>query len=171
MKRKTAYEKQLESVIEIGDVVVLRGSSQMLRTEIGGGPFVVKDIKRGWQEDKSGLGVVPQIISHGKVIRPGLGTTIAEEQVAKRLGLQGVLVIDVSANSAAAQAGIRPTRYDARGQIQIGDVIVAIDDKTVNTPNELFVLLEDYQVGDTITVTVQRDGEAKKLSVTLQALQ
>ncbi len=115
--------------------------------------------------------VVPQIIRHGKVIRPGLGITIAEEQVTKRFELQGVLVIDVLPNSAAAQAGMRPTRYGERGQVRLGDVIVAIDGKTVKTSNELFVLLEDYQVGDTITVTVQRDGQVKKLPVTLQEMQ
>ncbi len=115
--------------------------------------------------------IVPQIIRHGRVIRPGLGITIAEEQTTRQLGVQGVLVIDVSPNSAAAQAGLRSTRYDSRGQIQLGDLIVALDNKTVRTPNELFVLLEDYQVGDTVTITVQREDQAKDLSLTLQALQ
>lgn len=115
--------------------------------------------------------VVPQIIRYGRVIRPGLGIRVAADQLAARLGLRGVLVLDVPPGSAAARAGIRPTRYDERGIIQLGDVIVGVDDKPVQTSDELFNLLEARQVGDTVMITVQRDGQTRRLPVTLQALQ
>src|SRR5688572_4674989 len=67
--------------------------------------------------------VVPQLIAHGKVVRPGLGVSIARDSLAQRLGLQGVLVIEVSPEGGAAQAGLRPTRRDASGRLVLGDVI------------------------------------------------
>ncbi|MCS6925975.1 MAG: trypsin-like peptidase domain-containing protein [Candidatus Binatia bacterium] len=115
--------------------------------------------------------VVPQIIRYGRVIRPGLGIRVAADQLTARLGLRGVLVLDVPPGSAAARAGIRPTRYDERGIIQLGDVIIGVNDQPVQTSDELFNLLEAHQVGETVTITVQRDGQTRRLPVTLQALQ
>ena len=114
--------------------------------------------------------IVPQLIRHGRVIRPGLGIRVAEEKVARRLGVQGVLVLSVPPQSAAAQAGLRPTRYDAYGRLWLGDVIIAIDGKTVHTEDDLLTLLESYQVGYRVTLTLRRDGQQKQLSVTLQAV-
>jgi S1-C subfamily serine protease len=115
--------------------------------------------------------IVPERLRHGKVTRPGFGIGIAEDQLVQQLGLQGVLVLHGPAESAAARAGLRPTQYDAKGEVRLGDVIVAIDNKPVKTANDLFTLLEDYKVGDTVSVLVQRNGQRETLSVTLQVVQ
>ncbi len=51
--------------------------------------------------------VVPQLIRHGRIIRPGLGVRIADDATARRFGLQGVLIIQVEKGSAAETAGLR----------------------------------------------------------------
>jgi S1-C subfamily serine protease len=114
--------------------------------------------------------IVPELIRYGKVTRPGLGVKVAEDQLARELNLKGVLVVDVAQRSAAARAGIRPTRRDASGQVRLGDVIIVIDGHKISTVNDLYLALERYKVGATVTVTVLRDGKPLDLKVTLEAL-
>jgi S1-C subfamily serine protease len=115
--------------------------------------------------------IVPELIRYGKVTRPGIGVQIAEEQLAERLGVTGVLVVDVAPGSAAAKAGIRPTRRESSGRVRLGDVIVAIDGIKVESPNDLFLLLERYKVGDVVNVSLLRDGKVVQTKVALTAVQ
>jgi len=115
--------------------------------------------------------IVPELIRYGKVIRPGLGVQLAEEQLAERLGFSGVLVVDVAPGSAAAKAGIRPTRREISGRVLWGDVIVAIDGVKVESPNDLFLLLEKYKVGDVVNVSLLRDGKTVQTKIALTAVQ
>jgi S1-C subfamily serine protease len=115
--------------------------------------------------------IVPELIRYGKVIRPGIGVQIAEEQIARQLGVKGVLVVDVIAGSGAAKAGIRPTRREPSGRVRLGDVIVAIDGKNVGSPNELYLALEKYKVGDVVTLSLLRDGKVVQAKVALEAVQ
>jgi S1-C subfamily serine protease len=113
--------------------------------------------------------VVPQLIQHGKVIRPILGIQVAKDQVAEQLGIEeGVLILRVVPNGPAAEAGLRGTSQDRSGHIQLGDVIVAIDGKPVKNSNDLYNLMEQHKVGDAVTVTVLRDGERQDFKVTVQ---
>jgi S1-C subfamily serine protease len=115
--------------------------------------------------------IVTQLIRHGKVVRPGLGVQLAEDQLAQRLGVdEGVLIIKVLPNSAAADAGLRPTRPDRSGHIKLGDVIVAFDRKPIHSAKDLYAALEHHKVGDTVTLTIERDGERQDVEVTLQEL-
>jgi protease Do-like 1, chloroplastic len=115
--------------------------------------------------------IVAELIRSGKVTRPGIGIQIAEEQIADRLGVKGILVVDVVAGSAAAKAGIRPTRREGSGRVRLGDVITAVDSKKVESPNELFILLENYKVGDVVNLSLLRDGKNFQTKVTLEAVQ
>src|SRR6266487_4434015 len=83
--------------------------------------------------------IVAELIRYGKVTRPGIGIQIAEDQIAQQLGVKGVLVVDVVAGSAAAKAGMRPTKREASGRVRLGDVIVAVDGVKVGSPNDLFL--------------------------------
>jgi hypothetical protein len=111
-----------------------------------------------------------KLISYGKVVRPGLGVTLVEDQSAQRFGIDGVLILDVVPRSVAARAGLRPTRQDPAGRVLHGDVITAINDTSIHNGNDLFAALDQYHVGDTITLTIQREGQRQRLSITLQAL-
>jgi S1-C subfamily serine protease len=57
--------------------------------------------------------IVPELIRSGKIIRPGLGVELAEEQIAKKIGVSGVVIVDVARGGPAAKAGIRPTRRES----------------------------------------------------------
>ena len=67
----------------------------------------------------------------------------------------------------AAQAGLRPTRRDESGEIVLGDVIVAINDHKVHTLDDVYAALETVTVGQTVTVSVLRDGDTQKIPVKL----
>jgi len=115
--------------------------------------------------------IVPELIRYGKVTRPGIGVQIAEDQIAERLGVTGVLVVDVVPGSAAAKAGLRPTRREVSGRVRLGDVITAIDGKKVLSPNDLFLILENYKVGASVNVSLLREGKTVQAKVTLEAVQ
>jgi len=112
--------------------------------------------------------VVPELIRHGKVVRPGLGFQPADDQIAAQLGLKGVLVVDVPAKSAAARAGIRPTTRDAQGRVRLGDVIVAVQGKKIESGNDLYLAMEQQRVGDNVTVTLLRDGKQFRVNAVLE---
>lgn len=114
--------------------------------------------------------IVPELIRYGKVTRPGIGVKIAAEQLAEKLGIRGVLVVDVVPGSAAAKAGMRPTTRDQQGRVRLGDVIVAVDGNKVESPNELFLVLEKYKVGDAVEISLLRDGKTVRMKVTLEAV-
>ncbi len=114
--------------------------------------------------------VVPELIRHGRVIRPGLGVQIAEDTTAQRLGVSGVLIIRALQNGAASAAGLRGTRRDSRGRVLLGDIIVGIEGDKVGSTNDLLDALEKHKVGDRVTVHIIRDERPMSLPVTLQAV-
>ncbi len=114
--------------------------------------------------------IVPQLVSHGRVLRPRLGVEMDERLsavVTRRLGVTGVLVRAVTAGSGAAAAGLRETTEQGR-RIVPGDIIQEIDGKAVGTSNELLARLSNYKGGDTVTLGVWRDGKTLKVPVRLQ---
>lgn len=114
--------------------------------------------------------IVPQLIRHGRVIRPGLGVSIFDDSVTRRLGLEGVLVRNVAEGSAAEKAGIQPTRSDGQGGYVLGDLIVAVDGKPVENTTDLYRLLDTRSVGDRVELTIQRGTRELVVPVVLQAL-
>jgi S1-C subfamily serine protease len=112
--------------------------------------------------------IVPQLIQHGRVVRPGLGIEITE---ATNVGAQsGVVVMGVQPGTGAAAAGVRGTSRDQNGAIVLGDVIVAIDNKPVRRSSDLLRALDEKNVGDVVNLSVRRDGATKLLAVKLSAL-
>ena len=114
--------------------------------------------------------IVPRLIRGEQPQRAGLGVTIAEDHIVRQLGLEGVLILTVSPDSAAERAGLRPTRRAGDGRIMLGDVITAAAGKPVATLNDLFRVLDDHDVGDTIDLTVLRNDRETKTEITLQAI-
>jgi S1-C subfamily serine protease len=115
--------------------------------------------------------IVPQLISHGKVMRPGLGITTLSDHVAARLGQNGVIITRVSPRGAAADAGLVGTKPAPGGHGWVlGDVIVAIDDTPIHKMADLYKVLDNHKVGDTVTVTVENQGARRTAKLTLQAI-
>lgn len=115
--------------------------------------------------------IVPQIIKHGRIIRPGLGVRIADDATASRLGVRGVLILQADSGSAAAAAGLRGTRRDGRGRLILGDIIVKINHTEIATLADLQNTLDSYSVGEKVQVTVIRGESSLTVAVTLQELQ
>jgi S1-C subfamily serine protease len=81
--------------------------------------------------------------------------------MAYQLGLKvdtGAYVVSTSTGGPADAAGI-----------QSGDVIVRVDDTAVNTAEDLGSILNDLQPGQTVSVTIDRDGNQQTVDVTLDA--
>lgn len=113
--------------------------------------------------------VVPQIIRTGKAQQIGLGISILPDAIARRNGIQGVIVRQVANNSPAARAGLRGVEQNYRGTY-IGDIIVGIDDKKVTNYDTLYNALDTHQPGDTIQVKIRREGKIISLPVELYVL-
>jgi len=111
--------------------------------------------------------VVPELITHGRIQRPVMGIDLVSDHAARRLGLEGALVGTVYRGSGADEAGMRPTYRSRRGQWVLGDLIVAVEDQPVRSSGELRLVLERRLVGETVRVTVDRDGTEVDLTVRL----
>ncbi len=114
--------------------------------------------------------IVPQLIRFGKVTRPGFGVQVAEDQLTQEMGLSGVLIVEVRPGGAGAKAGLRGTHRDFSGQVILGDVIVAINEKRIQSVKDLFLVLEKHQLGETVTVSILRQGKTQKFKVTLRSI-
>lgn len=110
--------------------------------------------------------VVPDLINHGKVIRPTLGITTAQQRQLSR-PIDGVLVLEVVDGSAAEEAGMKPTLRDRYGNIELGDIIIAIDDEKVGSFGDLQLALEKYKAGDPVKVKVRRGKKEVELDLIL----
>ena len=100
---------------------------------------------------------VDTLIRDGKVVRPIIGISYLESARAKTLGIdKGVLVLDVPQGSAAQLAGLRGTTRQANGNVEIGDIITAVDDDVINSETDLFKALEKKKVGDIVKLKVIR---------------
>lgn len=111
--------------------------------------------------------IVPQIIQHGKVIRPGLGISPLRDNIARSYGIVGVVLAVVQEGSAAYRAGLRGLYQNRRGQWVVQDIIVGIDDKPIRSFDDLYNVLDNYQIGDRVTLTVKRDGKERKVRMRL----
>lgn len=114
--------------------------------------------------------VVPQLIATGRYIRPALGIE-ADDTLNQRLvgatGIAGVFVLRVLPGSAAEKAGLTGVRMTAAG-IEAGDIILAVDGKPVESLPKLLARLDDYQVGDTVTLSVRQGEVTRDVKLTLQ---
>lgn len=113
--------------------------------------------------------VVPQLISNGKLIKPGIGATLADARLVKRLGVEGVLVLSVDPEGPAHKAGIRPTQQYGN-EIVLGDIITGIENVKVSSYDDIRTELERFSVGDQVTVNILRDGSAMDVALRLSVL-
>ena len=116
--------------------------------------------------------VVNSLIRHGgRVVRPALGVRCAADAQARQLGLDGVLVIDVTPGGAAAAAGVRGTYRDATdGALVLGDVITALEGSRVRCVEDLLAAVEEKDVGATVRVTLRRGDKERVVAVKLREM-
>jgi S1-C subfamily serine protease len=112
--------------------------------------------------------VVPELIKHGRELRPTIGVELAEDAVARRLGLVGALILNIVPDSPAAQAKLHPTQQDERsGRIALGDVIMGVDSAVIQSTADLYLALETHKAGDKVKLTLNRAGQPAEAEVEL----
>jgi S1-C subfamily serine protease len=114
--------------------------------------------------------IVPQLIAHGHVERPGLGIVPVPDRVARSQRFEGVVIEEVPAGSAGAKAGLVGVSPGPTGGWLVGDVIVALGGKPVRETDDLYRILDSHKVGDKVELEVVREGSKRKVDITLQAL-
>lgn len=105
--------------------------------------------------------IVDELIKNSKIVRPYIGISgiSLDDNMAKRYNLvKGVYVAKIESSSAAYNSGIK-----------VGDVIVKIDDKEITTIEELNEIKNSKNVGDTVKITVYRDGKNIEINVKLDS--
>lgn len=107
--------------------------------------------------------VANDLIANGKVSRGYIGVSISEidAATAKAIGLdepKGILVQELTSGGAAEKADIK-----------VGDVILKVDDKEVNQPNELQSYVASKRAGTSVRLLLFRDGKEIERYVTLKA--
>jgi S1-C subfamily serine protease len=127
--------------------------------------------------------VVPELIARGYYPHPWLGLSYVwnlspdRAQILREAGMdvpveEGVLILEISADSPSARAGLRGGQEQVRlGRSVLligGDILTAIDGEPIATSRDLLRFLDTQTlVGQTIQVTVWRDGQEVTLPVTL----
>lgn len=114
--------------------------------------------------------VVPELIKYGRIIRPGIGATLADENLMESIGIQGVLILAVEKNGPADRAGLRPTSQYG-GEIILGDSILKVAGESVASYDDIRDHLERLQVGDEVILTISRDGSTQEVRITLGAVE
>lgn len=114
--------------------------------------------------------IVPELIAHGRRIRPSLGVQLANDSVSARLKLPGLLVLSTVPGSGAERAGIRSTQRGEDGRLILGDVITAISGKAIRSIDDIHLALEETKVGESVIVRVEREGKSLDLKIELHDL-
>jgi len=115
--------------------------------------------------------IIPQLIKYHGVIRPGLGITWLDDRQARKNGIEGIVIKEVEAAGSAAGAGLEGMSYNGRGWWTIGDVIIGINKWQVKNSDEYLTVLEQLEIGDTVTVHALRGGEERiKVDLVLEAV-
>ncbi len=114
--------------------------------------------------------IVPELIKHGKLIRPGLGISLVPDAMARRWGVKGVIIGKVGRGSVAERVGLRGARETMGGRVELGDILVAVDGKPVETIDDLMDAMEKHKVGEQVTIEYARGNRRLQATVTLQAV-
>jgi len=115
--------------------------------------------------------VVPQLLQNGRVRRPKLGISTRDiTSLRNQIDLpvdDGVLIYQVARGGGAATAGLRGVQQTETGDVELGDIIVGINNDKVANSDDLFRVLDKHQIGDTVQVQIWRDGRRMSVPVRL----
>ncbi len=106
--------------------------------------------------------IVPKLIRHGKVARPGIGISVLSEEDAASLGIVGIVIEKVFEDSEASRAGLKGIDFYNR---RIGDIIVAVEGKKVANLTEFLRIIQKMSIGEIITILIERDGNQREVRV------
>ena len=110
--------------------------------------------------------IMPQLIAHGKVVEPGLGVSFVDKRVTQRLGVNGLLILNVEKKGPASSAGLQGT-VQYRGEIILGDILLKLNGKSISSIAALEDELEQLGLGAEVELTVARNGRVRKVLLRL----
>lgn len=118
--------------------------------------------------------IVPELIEHGRIVRPDHGILGLREFTDR-----GVKIEMIRPGGPADEAGLQAivmvetrrqgnTVYRTRtSNVSRGDWLVAVDGKQVDTASDFLAIMDGYNPGDTVNLTIVRDGEEQQVKLTL----
>jgi S1-C subfamily serine protease len=114
--------------------------------------------------------IVPQLIQKGKVIRPEIGISRVYQTE------HGLLVAQLTAGGPAEKSGLKgpQTTKKRRGPFvfnqvdrNTADLIIEVDGKSIKTADDFLSIIESKNPGDSVILTVVREGKETRVSVRL----
>ena len=108
--------------------------------------------------------IIEEIINKGHVSYPYLGIGVLDKQTAAQAGYQlnvdaGVIVMQIELGGPADLAGIKQR-----------DLILKIDNSETNTVTDLRNAISEHKIGDSVTITISRNGEQLQVQATLDEM-
>jgi S1-C subfamily serine protease len=116
--------------------------------------------------------VVPQLVEHGRVIRPETGITSVFQTE------EGLLINDLKPNGPAAKAGLKGpvTTRSRRGPFMVervdkskADIILEVDEQKVETAEDFLGYVDEKRPGEEVVLTILRNGQRTKVALILAA--
>ena len=116
--------------------------------------------------------VVTELIQRGRTLQPDVGLKLVDQRRVRRAGFAtGVMVQSVEPLGPAEKAGLRGVVADRQtGDVSPGDVIVKVNGVAVAGNAEFTKTLSNAKPGDVWKLSVERDGEARGVEVTVRGV-
>jgi S1-C subfamily serine protease len=115
--------------------------------------------------------IVPELVRNGSIQRPNLGIRSRDvESLGNQAQLpvsSGVLIWSTFQGGPASNAGLRGLVETEDGQIELGDIIVAIDGEKIDNSDDIYKVMDKHHIGDTVNVEVIRRGRRMTVAVRL----
>jgi S1-C subfamily serine protease len=111
--------------------------------------------------------IVPQLIANGRISRAGLGVQFLPDHVTRRAGVTGVAIYEVYAGTPAAAAGLTGVERTRRGELVLGDVIEAVDQRPVRELDDLNTSFDLRKPGETVKLGVSRGTQRRSVELRL----
>ncbi len=114
--------------------------------------------------------VIPQLMKHGRVIRPEIGITRVYQTE------EGLLIAQLRPSGPAERAGLLGPKItkSRRGPFIVervdrsaADLIIAVDDQKITTADDFLSYIDEKKPGENVMLTIVRDGKKVKVSVPL----
>jgi serine protease Do len=190
LQQQTGPTYAIPDIIQT-DVAINPGNSGGVLLDVQGQVIGVTAAIKSPVDANSGIGfvipasivekVVPQLIQTGHYNHPwiGISGTSLTYDLAQAMNLnpdqKGALVVSVTSNSPAQKAGLEggtnQTTVNGQPVLLGGDVIIAINGQPVNSFEDLSsYLINNTQAGQTVTLTILRQGQQQTVKLTLGVL-
>jgi len=167
----TSNDREIAGVIQT-DAAINPGNSGGPLLDSAGRLIGVNSAIRTESGSSAGIGfaipvdlvnrVVPSLIARGRAPLPGIGITPVRPDLVERAGIAGVVIAEVRRGTPAAEAGLKPMNPKTGN---LGDVIVGINGKRVESLSTFVAELGRIGVDGVAELSVLRDDKERKLRV------